>query len=258
LSLNVYVKGRIMVRITLCLALVIGLAAPAVAQTGRVYGVVADESGGVLPAVEIRATMIDGGGETIRSVATDGKGSYDLGNLAPGSWTLTMSLPGFQTATRRVTVQTADSLEWSPTLELGSLQETITITTAAVNDEPRVRETPVPVPVPAVVGPQPAPLRAGAPIRVGGSIKPPRKIVHVNPVYPAELAAQGVSGVVILQAVIGPDGYVRDITTLRSPHEGLTLAATGAFNGWQFTPTLLNGVPVAVRMTGTFHFQQQQ
>ena len=62
---------------------------------------------------------------------------------------------------------------------------------------------------------------------------------------------------VILQAVIGSDGFVGEITTLRSPNEALTTAATGALNGWQFTPTLLNGTPTPVRMTVTFNFQQQ-
>jgi TonB family protein len=234
------------------LALILALAAPAAAQTGRVSGVVTDPSGAVLPAVQIQATMKDGAGETIRSILTDGKGTYALDNLTPGSWALTMSLPGFETAARRATVQASDSLEWSATLQLGTLQETISITAGADNGPRRV-EASVPAP------PAPTPPRASAlpgVIRVGGSIKSPRKIVNVNPAYPAELAAQGVSGVVILQAVIGPDGFMREITTLRSPNDALTLAATGALNGWQFTPTLLNGAPVAVRMTATFNFKQ--
>jgi TonB family protein len=243
-----------MIRLTHALALVLALAAPAAAQTGRMYGIVTDPSGAVLPAVQIQATMKDGAGETIRSVPTDGRGAYALESLTPGSWALTMSLPGFETATHRVTVQTGDSLEWSATLQLGALQETLTITTGA-DSEPRRTEASVAAP-PAAATPAPAPPRPGL-IRVGGSIKPPRKIVNVNPVYPAELAAQGVSGVVILQGVIGPDGFMREITTLRSPNDALTLAATGALNGWQFTPTLLNGAPVAVRMTATFNFQQQ-
>lgn len=241
------------VRLSLSLALVMALAAQAAAQTGRVTGVVTDQSGAVLPAVQIRATMKDGAGETIRTVQTDGKGTYALDNLAPGSWALTMSLPGFASATRGVSVQASDALEWSATLQLGMLQETILITTAA-DDSPRRVDTPVPTP--ALIAPSPAAAPAGV-IRVGGSIKPPRKIVDVRPVYPAEAVAQGVSGVVILQAVIGADGFIHDITPLRSPNDGLTMAASGALNGWQFTPTLLNGVPTAARIIATFNFQQQ-
>jgi TonB family protein len=217
--------------------------------------VVTDPSGAVLPAVQIQATIKDGAGETIRSIRTDGKGAYALDNLTPGSWALTMSLPGFEIATRRVIVQASDSLEWSATLQLGMLQETMLITTAADNS-PRHVDTPVPAPAPAVIIPPSASAPSGV-IRVGGSIKPPRKIVDVRPIYPAEAVAQGASGVVILQAVIGADGFVHDITPLRSPNDGLTIAASGALNGWQFTPTLLNGVPTPVRITATFNFQQQ-
>jgi TonB family protein len=242
-----------MTRITLGLALLLALAAPAAAQSGRIHGVVADQSGAVLPAVEIRATMRDNSGETTRSVKTDGKGSYELGSLSPGVWALTMTVPGFETATRRVTVQADDSLEWSATLEIGSIQETVTITTGA-SDSPQRQEAPR-RPVQAPPPPPPAPVPAGL-VRVGGSIKPPRKVVNVNPVYPTDAASQGLEGVVILRAVIGTDGFVRDITQLRSPNESLALAATGAFNEWQFTPTLLNGVPVATRIIATFNFKK--
>ena len=243
-----------MARLTLAVALLTALAAPAAAQTARISGVVADPSGAVLPAVEIRAMQRNSSGETTHSVVTDAVGRYQLDNLTAGAWTLTMTLPGFALATQRVTVEPGEALEWSETLQLGMLQETVSISSAAA-DRPVRQEAPRPYQVP----PSPAavtPARAGT-VRVGGSITPPRIAVRVNPVYPADAAAQGVSGVVILQGVIGIDGFVRDITTLRSPNDSLTLAASGAFNEWQFTPTLLNGVPVPVRIIVTFNFQHQ-
>ena len=238
-----------MTRITLCLALMLGVTGPAAAQSGRVYGVVADESGAVLPAVEVRAAMRDGTGETTRSVVTDAKGAYSLDNLAPGAWAFSMSLPGFDTATQRVTLQ-GDSQQWSPTLQLGMIQETVSITTAPA-EAPVRRESPIPFS--AAITPPPA-VAPGV-VRVGGSIKPPRKIVDVRPIYPPEAVAQGVNGVVILRAVIGADGFVRDITPVRSPDDALMTSAISAFNGWQFTPTLLNGVPTETRITATFNFQ---
>jgi protein TonB len=239
-----------MVRFILGGVLVCALAAPAAAQSARVIGTVTDPSGAVLPAVDVRATMRDATGETTRSVATDSRGMYELSNLAAGTWALSMSLPGFETATRRVTVQ-GDSIEWSPTLQLGSLQETILIKTGS--DEPVRRELPRPPAAAAPVPVSPRALPAGT-VRVGGSIKPPMKLVDVRPVYPADAAAAGIGGVVILSAVIGADGNVRDVSTLRSPNDSLTFAAANALSGWQFTPTLLNGEPVDVRMTATFNF----
>jgi TonB family protein len=69
-------------------------------------------------------------------------------------------------------------------------------------------------------------------------------------VYPADASA----GVVILEAVIGPDGLVTDAKVLRSPAPALAQAAETAVRQWEFTPTLLNCVPVPVIMTVTVDF----
>jgi protein TonB len=91
------------------------------------------------------------------------------------------------------------------------------------------------------------------PVRVGGSVKAPTQISKIQPVYPAEAMAAGVSGVVILEAVIGVDGRVNDAKVLRSIPQ-LDQAAVDAVRQWVYTPTLLNGVPVPVIMTVTVTF----
>jgi TonB family protein len=68
----------------------------------------------------------------------------------------------------------------------------------------------------------------------------------------AVLAAR-VSGVVILEAVIGPDGRVTDLRVLRSVAL-LDDAAIAAVQQWMYSPTRLNGVPVPVIMTVTVTF----
>ena len=93
----------------------------------------------------------------------------------------------------------------------------------------------------------------GAPLRVGGDIKEPKKLRDVKPVYPADAEAAGIQGVVILEAVIGPSGAVTDARVLRSV-PGLDQAAVDSVRQWEFTPTLLNGVPVSVIMTVTVNF----
>jgi protein TonB len=102
---------------------------------------------------------------------------------------------------------------------------------------------------------QPAAAGAG-PIRVGGSIKEPRKIKHVSPIYPAEALAAGVEGVVVLEAVIGTDGTVQNLTVVRSVAM-LDGAAADAVRQWLFTPTLLNGAPVEVLITVSVNFSRQ-
>lgn len=94
------------------------------------------------------------------------------------------------------------------------------------------------------------------PLRVGGNIQPPQKTKHVNPNYPAIARAARVQGVVIIEATIGPDGRVQEAKVLRSIPL-LDQAALEAVTQWEFTPTLLNGVPVAVVMTVTVNFTLQ-
>ena len=93
-------------------------------------------------------------------------------------------------------------------------------------------------------------------MRVGGNIKPPTKIRDVKPVYPAIAQSARVQGIVIIEATIGPSGAVQEAKVLRSIPL-LDNAALDAVKQWQFTPTLLNGVPVPVIMTVTVNFTLQ-
>jgi TonB family protein len=112
-------------------------------------------------------------------------------------------------------------------------------------------------PVPPPPPPPPPPGAEGmAPLRVGGNIKTPTKIKDVPPVYPAEALAAGIQGVVIIEAVIDPAGKVSSANVLRSI-PALDQAAVDAVRQWEFTPTLLNGVPVPVIMTVTVNFSLQ-
>jgi protein TonB len=106
-------------------------------------------------------------------------------------------------------------------------------------------------PVEPVAPPRPsAPVE---PVRVGGTVRPPLKVHDVAPVYSAVAIAARIEGIVILEATIGIDGQVVNARVLRSlPF--LDQAALDAVRQWQFTPTLLNGVPVPVLMTVTVRF----
>jgi TonB family protein len=100
----------------------------------------------------------------------------------------------------------------------------------------------------------PPPLQA--PVRVGGDMMAPTKIKDVTPVYPAIAQSAKVQGVVIIEAIVGPDGRVQDATVLRSIPL-LDQAALDAVRQWEYTQTLLNGVPVPVIMTVTVNFSLQ-
>ena len=92
-----------------------------------------------------------------------------------------------------------------------------------------------------------------APVRPSAGIRPPRKIVHVDPVYPRVAQQAHIEGTVILETVIDVDGRVTSVRVLRSIPM-LDQAAIDAVRGWTFTPTMLNGAPVQVALTVTVQF----
>lgn len=97
------------------------------------------------------------------------------------------------------------------------------------------------------------PARKG-PLRVGAQVPEPRKLKNVPPDYPEVAKQARVQGVVILEAVISPDGDVAEVKVLR----GIPLldaAAIEAVRQWRYTPTYLNGVAVPVIMTVTVNFK---
>ena len=94
-----------------------------------------------------------------------------------------------------------------------------------------------------------------AAVRVGGRTKPPTKIKDVKPVYPAIARSARVSGVVTIEATIGPDGKVIDAQVVRSVPM-LDQAALDAVRQWEYTPPLLNGKPASVIVTVTINFTQ--
>jgi protein TonB len=101
--------------------------------------------------------------------------------------------------------------------------------------------------------PPPPPTR---PVRVGGEVREPRKIVDVPPTYPDLAIKARIEGVVVIEATIDERGRVRDAKVLRGVPT-LDEAALEAVRKWAYTPTLLDGVPTPVIMTVTVRFRLQ-
>src|SRR5262245_57959165 len=111
-----------------------GILIPAAAraqQAGGIAGLVRDASGGVLPGVTVEAAspaLI----EKVRTVVTDGQGRYGIIDLRPGTYVVTFSLSGFKTVRREGIVLTAGfTATVNADLEVGALEETITVTGAS-------------------------------------------------------------------------------------------------------------------------------
>ena len=78
----------------------------------------------------------------------------------------------------------------------------------------------------------------------------------VDPVYPEAARETNAKGLVVLDAVIGPDGTVRDLRPVSRP-DVLEPAALEAVRWWRFEPYRLNGKPVEVETTVAVEFQPE-
>ena len=210
-----------------------------------VNGSIVDQSGAALPGVAV--TAFNTARDSRQEVVTNTFGRFELIGLAQGSYTLEAHLPGFETWEERLTLNGQD-VNRDITLQIGSLEETITVTRDRNNPPSLPSERYAPRP--ATCGP--ASGRGGAaPVRIGGQIRTPRKLYHVPPVYPEGSPA----GIVRIVAVIGPDGLVKDTTVTNDAPDALSRAATDAVQQWEFDPTLLNCEAVDVRMSVTVEFR---
>ena len=99
--------------------------------------------------------------------------------------------------------------------------------------------------------PPPPPAK---PVRVGGNIREPRRVLDVAPVYPEVAVNAGVEGTVVIEATIDPRGRVVNATVLKGVPV-LDEAALVAVGQWVYMPTLLDGVPTSVIMTVTVRFR---
>src|SRR3954468_16430563 len=108
------------------LIILVSSAAALAQQTGSITGQVSDTSKGVLPGVtvEARSDVLPGP----RVTTTDAVGRYQLPQLPPGDYTVTFTLSGMQTATKKVRVQLAETMTADATLGLASVAESVTVT----------------------------------------------------------------------------------------------------------------------------------
>ncbi len=98
-----------------------------------------------------------------------------------------------------------------------------------------------------------SPAAQGAPVRTEGDGAAPTRRVYVEPIYPEIAKRAGVSGVVVLEAIIDSNGNVTNVRVVRS-RPLLDQAAMDAVREWKYEPTVSNGVPVPIVMTVTVIF----
>ena len=94
---------------------------------------------------------------------------------------------------------------------------------------------------------------SGKPVRIAGGVIAGNIVIKIAPVYPQEAKDAGISGTVVLHAIIGKEGAVESLAVVSGPKE-LQTAALDAVKQWRYHPYLLNGEPTAVDTTIMVHF----
>src|SRR5688572_4947400 len=105
-------------------------------STAQVNGNVKDQSGAVLPGVEVALTQTDTGAR--RTALTDETGSYTVTNLPIGPYRLEASLPGFRTFVQSgIVLQVNANPVINAVLEVGQVSDQIEVQADAALVETR-------------------------------------------------------------------------------------------------------------------------
>lgn len=223
--------GALLLTVTLAIA-ALGAQQPAPPTT--LSGVLYDQTGAVLPGVPV---TLEDANRAKTTAASNAAGRVDFPNVAAGRYVLSAGLPGFKAF--RQEFELRDSRDWDRviTLQLGELSETISVRSTRTTAPPAAQP------------------QMPTPVRVGGNIRVPRKMVDVKPIYPESMRAAGREATVKIDAVIGKDGSVSFARVLNADiHPDFAVAAVDAVRQWKFSPTLLNGAPVDVAMVVSVAF----
>jgi len=93
-----------------------------------------------------------------------------------------------------------------------------------------------------------------APEAVSAETMAKRIVTKVEPAYPEAARRAGTEGLVVLDAVIRPDGSVKSLRPVSGP-DLLVQAATEAVQSWKFEPYLTSGQAVEVETTIAVEFR---
>jgi beta-lactamase regulating signal transducer with metallopeptidase domain len=177
-------------------------------------------------------------------IKSDATGHYEFVGVPPGNYVLTAEHMGFATVKREGVVLAGQAFQQNITMQVGTIEETITIVDDGVQRPPQVNSL--------RDGPRVSPGRLAScgDTPLGGNIRPPTKTRDVRPVYPTGTPGARVE----LDARIGVDGRVTSVQPVGNPNPDLANAAINAVSGWEFTPTYLDCQPIEVRMKVHMNF----
>jgi TonB family protein len=205
--------------------------------SGKVAGSIHDPSGsGVANATIIMANHT---ANTVDMTTSDRDGNFSFKALPSGGYELKAMKPGFQVfRLPQVNLVSGSDFSQNISLEIGTIMEEVQVVPAGTRQ-------------PLPVGTTGKPSR----LRLGGEIEAAKIVSKVQPVYPDAAKSAGISGTVILHAVISTEGKPLSLRVMNSQIDpDLARSAVEAVSQWRYTPTLLNGEPIEVDTTITVNY----
>ena len=224
------VKSRLL--IPLCaLAVLLPLAALRLSAqnlSGKVTGSIHDPSGTAVANATI--ILSNHAANTIDMTTSDRDGNFVFKSLPAGDYEFQAAKPGFAVyKIPQVTLDPGRDFSQAVLLQVGSLTERVEVT-ANNSEKP-------------VVTKNNGKLR----LSVGGTVEAAHIVTKVQPIYPDSAKSAGITGTVILHAVIGVDGRPLSLHVMNSQIDpDLARSAVEAVSQWRYSPTLLNGDPIEV------------
>lgn len=227
------------------------------------YGVVFDPTNRIVPGVKM--SLVNDTTQARYEVMTDGTGRYEFVGLPPGEYSWQASLAGYASSRGRIAVSGRSLIRQDVDLRLGTLSELIMVVARTATATPdgaparanqrvtvqnlaaRLEQARIQDAVESCPGVPP-------PNAAGGNVRPAKKIHNVDPIYPVTSLSFGVSGIVILEAVIDVNGNVGSAVVRKPADPELDRAAVDAVQQWQFIPTLMNCTPVETRFNVSVNF----
>jgi TonB family protein len=235
---------------------------------------VVDPSGASVPYVKISVTNLDTG--VTHTARTDGTGLYTLSNLPAGRYTIKAESPGFRVAQRTGIVLregVSARIDVGLTLEIGCC-EYVAVSPNAPKPQGDLRERKKPFTY--IVGDaddrgtfqgiarlvygderlwlqifevnrdvllKPGTIPFGAAIFIPKTRHVPKLVFKVAPVYPLQARQAHISGDVLLDVTLKPDGVV-DRVDLIDGNPLLADSAMTAVRQWRYRPLALGGQAV--------------
>ena len=224
-----------------------GLVASAQSSTASFSGVLVDAVGRIMPDTTL--VLVNVQSKETKEIHSDATAHFAFAGLAAGDYTLEATRMGFKTSQGRVSLEAGQNLVRDVALQVGDLEETITIYGGGPAQSPAKPKAAKMI--------NQSSIDACTPPSIGGEIVPPLKLFDRKQIYPANQQAAGVGAKVTIDTRIGIDGFTKDFRQTSPADPDFVNALVDAVKQWQFSQTKLDCVPVEVTMHVTASFVAQ-